>query len=211
MRSSAEVRTSVTSTPTPQFLAFTLRFNGRTDRLITDIAVTAAFDPERQPEPSQQITTRALWDTGASRSVIAQSVVTRLGLPSVGQTKVFHGGGLSESVPTYLVNYVLPNKVTVVGLLVTEFDQKQDGFDVIVGMDVINAGDFAVTHVDGKSCMSFRMPSCREVDYVAEAQAAKLPIKAAPKVGRNDPCPCGTKRPDGLGVKKFKNCCGAGA
>lgn len=30
-----------------------------------------------------------------------------------------------------------------------------------------------------------------------------LQRKAAPKVGRNDPCPCGTK-------SKFKNCCGKG-
>jgi preprotein translocase subunit SecA len=29
------------------------------------------------------------------------------------------------------------------------------------------------------------------------------PIKAAPKVGRNDPCPCGSG-------KKYKNCCGKG-
>jgi hypothetical protein len=29
------------------------------------------------------------------------------------------------------------------------------------------------------------------------------PIHAAPKTGRNDPCPCGSGR-------KFKKCCGAG-
>jgi uncharacterized protein YchJ len=29
------------------------------------------------------------------------------------------------------------------------------------------------------------------------------PIQAAPKTGRNDPCPCGSGR-------KFKKCCGAG-
>ena len=33
--------------------------------------------------------------------------------------------------------------------------------------------------------------------------AAKQPVKAAPKVGRNDPCPCGSG-------KKYKNCCGKG-
>ena len=32
-------------------------------------------------------------------------------------------------------------------------------------------------------------------------------VKAAPKVGRNDPCPCGSV--DGNGKpKKFKKCCG---
>jgi len=35
----------------------------------------------------------------------------------------------------------------------------------------------------------------------------KQPIKKDVKVGRNDPCPCGSKKPDGTPVK-YKNCCG---
>jgi preprotein translocase subunit SecA len=34
--------------------------------------------------------------------------------------------------------------------------------------------------------------------------------RAAPKVGRNDPCPCGAKHPDGRPVK-YKHCHGGGA
>ena len=34
-----------------------------------------------------------------------------------------------------------------------------------------------------------------------ESSAAKQPKKAQPKIGRNDPCPCGSG-------KKYKNCCG---
>ena len=37
----------------------------------------------------------------------------------------------------------------------------------------------------------------------AQAPKMKQPAKAAPKVGRNDPCPCGSG-------KKYKNCCGKG-
>jgi len=33
------------------------------------------------------------------------------------------------------------------------------------------------------------------------APAAKAPVKSDKKVGRNDPCPCGSG-------KKYKNCCG---
>ena len=35
----------------------------------------------------------------------------------------------------------------------------------------------------------------------------KNPVKRAKKVGRNDPCPCGKKRPNGLPMK-YKDCCG---
>jgi preprotein translocase subunit SecA len=34
-----------------------------------------------------------------------------------------------------------------------------------------------------------------------EAVAKAKPVKIAPKVGRNDPCPCGSG-------KKYKQCCG---
>jgi len=47
--------------------------------------------------------------------------------------------------------------------------------------------------------------SPRDEEYYTEAQDAaikKQPLKAAPKVGRNEPCPCGSG-------KKFKNCHGA--
>jgi len=41
-------------------------------------------------------------------------------------------------------------------------------------------------------------------DVVSEAAAAAekvKPVRTGPKVGRNDPCPCGSG-------KKFKHCCG---
>ena len=38
----------------------------------------------------------------------------------------------------------------------------------------------------------------------------KKPIKKAPKPGRNDPCPCGKLRPNGLPMK-YKDCCGKNA
>ena len=40
-----------------------------------------------------------------------------------------------------------------------------------------------------------------EAANAAEAQAKAKPIRTGPKVGRNDPCPCGSG-------KKYKNCCG---
>jgi len=35
----------------------------------------------------------------------------------------------------------------------------------------------------------------------------RQPVKAAKKPGRNDPCPCGKLRPNGLPMK-YKDCCG---
>jgi preprotein translocase subunit SecA len=47
-------------------------------------------------------------------------------------------------------------------------------------------------------------PPGKGSEMVSEAMAATekaKPIRAGPKVGRNDPCPCGSG-------KKFKHCCG---
>ena len=40
-----------------------------------------------------------------------------------------------------------------------------------------------------------------EAAQAVEAQARAKPVRTGPKVGRNDPCPCGSG-------KKYKNCCG---
>jgi preprotein translocase subunit SecA len=40
-----------------------------------------------------------------------------------------------------------------------------------------------------------------EAANAAEAQAKAKPVRTGPKVGRNDPCPCGSG-------KKYKQCCG---
>jgi preprotein translocase subunit SecA len=39
------------------------------------------------------------------------------------------------------------------------------------------------------------------VSEAVEAVSKAKPVRVGPKVGRNDPCPCGSG-------KKFKNCCG---
>ena len=52
------------------------------------------YDPANPPGPiPAAISTRALWDTGASRSVISTALVSSLGLTGVGKRHVHHGLG----------------------------------------------------------------------------------------------------------------------
>jgi uncharacterized protein YecA (UPF0149 family) len=76
--------------------------------------------------------------------------------------------------------------------------------DVLIGMDILGQGDFAVTSHKGKTTFSFCCPPRREIDFVAEVRASQqiLPAHSA-KIGRNSPCPCGSN-------KKYKKCCGKG-
>lgn len=100
----------------------------------------------------------------------------------------------------YLVAIFLPNKVAFTSVRVTEAPLPT-GTDVLIGMDMISQGDFAVTNFGGKTVFSFRIPSMQTIDYVqAGNKGAAPPSSGASKVGRNDPCPCGSG-------KKFKKCC----
>lgn len=175
------------------FRAFTVKGNGRLVRLLTDIHVSPAFDPSSSPPPTG-IGVSALWDTGASKSVISAPLAKKLGLVAVGSAPVDHAGGNSTHA-TYLVSFGLPNGVGVSGLLVTE-SPTFPGFDVLVGMDVIAMGDFSITNVGGQTWMSFRVPSCEAIDYVKDAH--QMMSRAT---GRNDPCYCGSGQ-------KFKRCHG---
>lgn len=188
--------------PKAAFKALTVQANGIASRILTDIAVMLPFDPANPPNPPLvTVPAKALWDTGATNSVISKAIVQRLALKPVGVTQVQHAGGASQS-PRYIVNLLLPDQVVVTGVLVTELQGTQPpDFDVIVGMDVITVGDFSITNVGGKTCMSYRIPSMGRIDYVEAWR--KLQYAG---VSRNDSCPCGA-RANGKPVK-FKHCHG---
>ena len=85
----------------------------------------------------------------------------------ISATKVYGVAGLMVA-DVFLVNILLPNKVGVSELPVTL--GKLFGADVLIGMDIIGQGDFAVTHPNGNTKFSFRMPSQADIDFVKEGR-----------------------------------------
>lgn len=147
------------------------QYNGRVNVLVTDVKVSEAYDPKSgAPEPAL-VDFRAIWDTGASASVINAKVVAALKLQPIDKQRVRTANG-ERLADVYLVNIYLPNRVAAPAVRVTEADIVGNE-DVLIGMDIIGVGDFAVTHADGKTCMSFRIPSLKRIDYVAEASSNK--------------------------------------
>ena len=191
------------------FYAFTAEAPGRASQIITPIGVSEVFSQASvASDDSRIVHIDALWDTGASNSVITSALAKRIGLIPISKAHVVHGGGTSVQ-NVYLVNIFLPNQVFLRGVRVTECHDNVGNFGVIIGMDVITKGDFSLTNVGGKSCFSFRIPSIARIDYQEEMYAKKqlelnLPpvVKPPDKVpGRNDPCYCGSN-------KKYKHCHG---
>lgn len=122
----------------------------------------------------------AIWDTGATHSAITKNVVDDLKLQPTGVRETRHAGGKSSN-NTYLVNIALPNKVMVPHVRVTEVqlipddnvsDDKQP--QLLIGMDIIGLGDFAVTNANNKTTFSFRIPSVEEIDFIPDAQESNV-------------------------------------
>lgn len=176
--------------------SFTVQYDGRSNVLKTPVKVSTGFDPRQTaefPTPKDFI---AIWDTGATGSVITKKVIVGCNLKPIGMAQIHTVAGIKKS-EIFLINMTLPNKVSVAQARVTEGIIYGDA-DVLIGMDIIGAGDFAVTNKNRKTTFSFRMPSVESIDFVKQKQPG---TKKLPKVGRNDPCPCGSG-------KKYKYCCG---
>ena len=128
--------------------------------------------------PRVKLSYVAIWDTGATGTVITSTVATALKIAPTGLVKTNTANGERDS-NVYLVDVLLPNGVAFPNITVTEGTLK--GADVLIGMDIICQGDFAITNVGGKTTASYRHPSIAEIDYVAEAPDGFLPETRAEK------------------------------
>ena len=160
-----------------QHHAFTSRYNSRTRVVFTKVDVCLPVTPEEAQ--AQKVEFReyiAIWDTGATHSAITKKVADDLDLKPTGIAEVRYGSG-KASTNTYLVNLSLPNKVMVGQVRVTEVqlvpdpnipEDKQP--QLLIGMDIISLGDFAVTNANNKTTFSFRVPSVEEIDFIPDTQ-----------------------------------------
>ncbi len=176
---------------------------------MTETLVSQPFDPHTSNSTIHPPTRKynAIWDTGATLCVISKRVVDNLDLKPIGVTQVQHCGGTSLQ-EKYLVNIILPNKVGIPNVLVTE-GKLTDDADVLIGMDIICRGDFAITNKGKKTIFTFRIPSVETIDFCEQDQPASLAkivksqpfVNPEPQTSRNSPCPCGSG-------KRYKKCCG---
>lgn len=183
-----------------QIRSFTSSYNGLANVLVNQVQVGQPLtdgelidDLNLRPERTNSYS--ALWDTGATNSVVTERVINECGLTPVGMIRVGTASGLSETA-VFWTSLWLPNGSCIPRVKVSQ--GQLTGIDVLIGMDVINLGDFCVTNYNGKTVFSFRIPSLETVDYTKPVQHE---VQVQPKIGRNQPCPCGSG-------KKYKYCHG---
>ena len=145
--------------------AFTVTSNtGLLNVLMSPCTVSPAMDV---PGGSMHSFT-AIWDTGATNSVITQDVVDACGLIATGMERVYNVSGYAVQ-EAYLVSIELPNRGRYTPVRVTK-GNLLGAADVLIGMDIINTGDFAVTNFGGITKFSFRFPSLGHIDFVESGE-----------------------------------------
>ncbi len=141
------------------FQAFTIKYNGKTNVLPSEVGISVSFNPQENPTISPLIhNARAIWDTGATCTVITKEFAKKISLIPSGKTEVTGIGHASELEDTYFVNVYLPNKVCIMNLKIVQVPRIAGDADMLVGMDIIGAGDFSVYTENGKTVMTYRFP-----------------------------------------------------
>jgi predicted aspartyl protease len=137
------------------------------------VQVGSVFDRDK-PTPLAKAYV-GIWDTGATASAITQKIIDECVLKPISMAKV-HGAGGEYLTEVYLVSVHFPNKVIFNPLRVTKA-KLPAGSDMLIGMDIIGSGDFAVTSHQGRTCFTFRVPSVERIDFTGKAP---IPPSASP-------------------------------
>lgn len=104
------------------------------------------------------------WDTGASGSCISRDVVRTLNLQPTGMVKVHTPSGIG-TMKKYIVDLVLNREVVIKNLVAMDSEIGAQQIDVLIGMDVIQLGDFAVSNFQDKTQFTFRIPSQEHIEF----------------------------------------------
>ncbi len=151
---------------------------------------------------NKSVETLAIWDTGATNSVITKSAAAELGLIPISKAVVNGVHGYKE-VNVYYLKITLNNQEITLKSQVTECEElsQDNSTRFLIGMNIINLGDFSITNHQGNTIMSFRVPSLKAIDFVSDLETYNRYQKIGEiqyKKGIKK-CPCGSN-------KDFKNC-----
>lgn len=139
-------------------LAFTVKYSNFNGRIITQ---------EQILHNEECIPVQTAWDTGSTYTCISRELAEKLSLSTVETDKLSTAYGKISS-NMYDIQVIL-NDDLLIPIRVLEQDYiHQEGIDLLIGMDIISEGDFAISTFDNVTCFSFRIPSRGLIDFSNE-------------------------------------------
>ena len=104
----------------------------------------------------KRIIINALWDTGAMGSAVTPAVAQNLNLVPINRVKV-NGINNASIADVVKISIGLPNMVMIHNVNAAVCNLV-NGVDLLIGMDIITAGDFSLSNGGGKTLFSFAIP-----------------------------------------------------
>lgn len=148
--------------------AFTIKYSSFVKELYTESKVFDYYNHLNFHE-----TRKSLWDTGATTTGINIDLAHKLKLMPFRKISV-QGAHGRKTVDIYLIDLEIPNSIMFKNIRATGLELGED-VDVLVGMDVIISGDFAITHSNGKTTFTYGTPPFgNEIDFIKKANKAQL-------------------------------------
>ena len=144
---------------------FTCKYNSRKNLLVSDVKISMPLTPDGSMGNINWRTYKAIWDTSAQCSVITKKVVVDLHLKSIG-IMLIHGVTGIAYQRSYIITISINEGIifpTLTGI--PSCRKLPSGYDILLGMDIIQWGDFAVTNFEDKTVFSFRVPSQECIDF----------------------------------------------
>jgi len=142
----------------PKYRAFFTTYFGITDELNTTVSIIPLYTTEAAFR-GVPFEAEALWDTGATSSFIKPALWERLKLrPLEFGRSQFAGIGGNVIADLTLVSLLLTPvlEISSCPIYITDFPGDAD---ILIGMDIIGMGDFAICNTENKTSFSFVMPS----------------------------------------------------
>jgi len=132
--------------------AFDAEYSGIPKELTT----AAKIFPFPANHKTEGIVTDVIWDTGATHSSLSPKIVQALGLKTI-DTVIVHGINDRTKVSDVVIASIsLSDSISLTG---KRFSVNEiPGADVLIGMDIIMLGDFAISNGEGKTRFSFVLP-----------------------------------------------------
>ena len=146
--------------------AFSKEYSIPASDLNTDIEVF----PVSSATPEQGTVVYAIWDTGASQTVITHRLMVKLNLVPI-ETELVHGINSKQTVDVVAISIKLPNGLLIPDVRVFVCDIPSP-IDMLIGMDIIQRGDFHISNATGRTLFSFVIPPLPErIDLAQKADA----------------------------------------
>lgn len=133
----------------------TAQYKGLSNRLVTKAKI---LNSELCCEEDAQ------WDTGASISCVSEEVAKKLDLTNIAYKNIATPSS-SDTVRSFVVDVALTDDLIIRNVQVCESKIGMQKIGLLIGMNILSKGDFAVSNFNGRTTFTFRSPSIEEIDF----------------------------------------------